>query len=74
MTRDFVIREFSRQSSDLYTLRVSEMPRSRHVSSLMDGPNDFVTSQVEISPVRSRGLILVHFLMDPTTVGPLREI
>jgi hypothetical protein len=35
MTRDFAIREFSRQSSDLYTLRVSEMPRSRHVS--LDG-------------------------------------
>jgi len=27
--------------SDLYSLRVSEMPGSHHVSSLMDGPNDF---------------------------------
>jgi hypothetical protein len=74
MNRDFAIREFSRQSSDLYTLRVSEMPRSRHVSSLMDGPNDFVTSQVKISPVRSRGLNLVHFLTDPMAIGPLRKI
>jgi hypothetical protein len=49
------------------------MPRSHHVSSLMDGPNDFVTSQVKISPVLSRGLILVHFLTDPTAVRPLRE-
>jgi hypothetical protein len=34
--------------SDLYSLRVSEMPRSHHVSSLMDGPTisrfrDFVS-------------------------------
>jgi hypothetical protein len=35
MTRDFAIREFSQKSSDLYTLRVSEMPRSRHV--FLDG-------------------------------------
>jgi hypothetical protein len=36
--------------------------------------SDFATSQVEISPVRSRGLNLVHFLADPTTVGPLCKI
>jgi hypothetical protein len=74
ITRDFTIREFSLQSSDLYTLQVNAKCRDLATCPLMDGPDDFVTSQVEISPVRSRGLNLVHFLADPTTVDPLRMI
>jgi hypothetical protein len=42
---------------DLLSLRVSEILSSCHVSFPMDGPDGFGTS-------------LVHFSLDPTTVGP----
>jgi len=42
---------------DLLSLRVNEIPRFRHMSSLMDDHDGFVTS-------------LMHFPSDPTIIGP----